>query len=407
VFGAAPVLGGAVAAASWRAFPWVATTYFAEGLPFSLVHQVSSQVLVALGSSPSAVGLTALYGLAWNFKFLVGPLVDGLGTLRRWIVALEVALAVGAVGLSFAAGARDAGAVARIFVAIAVMAAVHDVATDGFYLAALPPREQAALSGLRVAAYRAAMLFANGALVILAGLTSFRLSFIVAAAVLAGLAFAHRRFLPHVEPDEAAAARKPAFADAVRSFLAKESFAATLLFLLLFRAGDAMLFAMNAPFLSSLGLDTSARGVLQGIVGTAFSITGAVLGGVLISRRGLRSTLLPIAALQSSALVLYFALAATRPPFAVVCVLSTLEQLAAGIGTAGLTVFILERSRGDHKAAHFAFATALMTVATTIAGSVSGYVVEAVGFASFFAIAFAASVPGVVFARFVPKDAST
>ena len=67
-----------------RALSWVASTYFAEGLPFSIVHQVSMELFTAIGASAEAVGLTALYGLPWNLKFLWAPVVDRYGTLRRW-----------------------------------------------------------------------------------------------------------------------------------------------------------------------------------------------------------------------------------------------------------------------------------------------------------------------------------
>ena len=34
-----------------RASPWVASTYFAEGLPYSIVHQVATQLFTAMGAS--------------------------------------------------------------------------------------------------------------------------------------------------------------------------------------------------------------------------------------------------------------------------------------------------------------------------------------------------------------------
>src|ERR1700676_2385532 len=72
---------------------WATTTYFAEGLPYSIVHQISSQFFTAAGASLEAIGLTSLYGLAWNLKFAWSPLVDMISTKKKWLVRLEILLA--------------------------------------------------------------------------------------------------------------------------------------------------------------------------------------------------------------------------------------------------------------------------------------------------------------------------
>jgi len=60
----------------------------------------------------------------------------------------------------------------QVILAIAVIAflsATHDVAADGFYLAALDDRQQAFFVGIRSTAYRIANVVGRGLLVMLAG----------------------------------------------------------------------------------------------------------------------------------------------------------------------------------------------------------------------------------------------
>jgi PAT family beta-lactamase induction signal transducer AmpG len=403
--GAAPIGAGHAEREATSTLGWVASTYFAEGLPYSLVHQVSGQLFTALGASLSAVGLTSLYGLAWNVKFLWSPLVDRFGTSRKWLLACELSLAAAVALVAWPAGRGSVDGVARMLVVVAVIAATHDVAVDAYYMAALDPVTQAKHSGFRVAAYRAALLVGQGGLVALAGLTSFRVAFIGAAVLLLGLALGHRVLLPEVERDRSVHRGDAlGFVDAVTSFLRKDRAGASLLFLLTFRAGDALMFAMNAPFLGQLGLGTAHRGIVQGLAGALASIFGALAGGRVIARRGLGKTLFPIAVAQSLAILVYVGLAVARPSAAFVVAGVLVEQLVAGIGTSAFTVFILRRAAGPHRAAHFALSTGLMSVATTAAGAVSGYLASAVGFAGFFALAFAASLPGVALARTVPTE---
>lgn len=414
---------------AWRATPWVASTYFAEGLPFSIVHQVSAQLFTALGASLGAIGLTSLYGLAWNLKFSWSPLVDRLGTPRRWVIGTELALAVAVGAIAWPAAEGNLAIVARLLAVVALLSATHDIAVDGFYLRALGARDQAALSGLRVAAYRLALLVGNGVLVALAGRTSWLFCFLAAAVLLLGLAAAHALALPGAaaprsEPGTAGASpargsvearggerdERPRkrfaaqFSSAFTTFLRQPKIMAVLGFILLFRAGDALLFAMSTPLLRDIGLDTAARGLLSGVAGTAVGIAGSIAGGALIARRGLARTLTPIALVQSLAIPLYAWLAWARPSTLGVAAVVLVEQLAAGVGTAGFMVFLMRRCSGDYKASHFAIASALMSVAMTLAGSVSGYLAARVGFTAFFLLAFAASIPGVILSRVVPKD---
>ncbi|XXT22563.1 MFS transporter [Sorangium sp. So ce429] len=400
---------GAAASGASRGL-WISSTYFAEGLPYAIAHKVAGEFFTAAGASLEIIGLVSLYGLPWNLKFLWSPLVDLHGSSRRWLVGAEIALAVILLGLAAAADSGALGLVAALFGLVAVAAATHDIAVDGFYLQALDKDAQAAFSGLRVGAYRLALL-AGALLVAFAGWASFGASFGVAAIGLALLAGAHGVGLPRpaaaARPEAAAAPGAAAglrrYVEPFRAFLRQPGIASSLAFILCYRAGDALMFAMSSPLLKSLGLDTAARGNVGGI-GTVASIAGSTLGGVIIKRWGLARTIFPIALAQSLAILLYVALAWSRPALPLIVALVTLEQLVAGVGTAVLVVFLMRRCVDGYKSSHFAIGSALMSVSATFAGSVSGYLAAGVGFTAFFAIAFAASIPGVVLSRRVPRD---
>jgi MFS transporter, PAT family, beta-lactamase induction signal transducer AmpG len=176
---------------------------------------------------------------------------------------------------------------------------------------------------------------------------------------------------------------------------------------------------MNAKFLNSLGLDTTLRGVVNGTFGTAASITGSIVGGLLLSRFGFRRMFVPITLVQSTALLLYHALARSgahlveQPTLAIagfelsamaiVSATVITEQFIAGVGTAAFTSFILRLCTGSYKTMHFAFASSLMSVAGMVSGAASGFLYERVGSGAFFLFAFAASLPGVAASLFVRK----
>jgi PAT family beta-lactamase induction signal transducer AmpG len=403
---AAPARGHGLAA-----LPWVVSTYFAEGLPFAIVRQLSGEFFTSLGVKPEKIGATSLYGVAWNLKLLWSPLLDRYGTLRRWLVGVQALLGLVIMGVAWPAGERDLGGVARLLVVAAFVAATHDVAVDGFYLDALDKPAQAAFAGLRTSAYRVA-LFAGKALLVLAGAlqiagwdraAAWRTTFLLAGAALVLLAGAHALALPRPPPRRADGGPAPRYVDAFVSFLAQPRAFVSLAFIVLYKAGDSPLFAMNAPFLRSLGLDDLARGAV-GTAGMIASIGGAIAGGAAIARYGLRRTLRPIVAVQGFAILLYVALAVARPGVTTVSAVAVMEQLAGGIGDAALAVFLMRRCSREHQAAHYAIASALMSVMSTAAGVSSGFLVAHLGYPAFFALAFAASLPGVALAWLVPQE---
>ncbi|MBV1858040.1 MAG: hypothetical protein KUG77_06480 [Nannocystaceae bacterium] len=180
---------------------WVSSTYFAEGLPYALVNNVADAMFTIMGASLSAIGLTSLFHLPWNLKFLWGPLLDAYETKRAWLWVCEVVLGVLVLMLAFTSSSYTGLAIASgLFFVIAVASATHDIAVDGYYLEALDDAGQSRYVGLRVAGHRVATLLGFGGFLMLAGATSWSVAWVVAALGLFGLALGHARLLPRAEP---------------------------------------------------------------------------------------------------------------------------------------------------------------------------------------------------------------
>jgi PAT family beta-lactamase induction signal transducer AmpG len=171
---------------------WVLTSYFAEGLPYALVRQVSTVFFKDAGASLEAVGMTSLYGLPWTLKFLQAPLVDGFGIRKRWVVGLQVALGIAALALALGAGVEASlGIVAVLFLGVALLSATHDIAVDGLYLDLMDRAAQARWVGFQAMAYRLALIAGGGGVVVLSGTAGWPVAFGAAAAVLLALAVLH------------------------------------------------------------------------------------------------------------------------------------------------------------------------------------------------------------------------
>ncbi len=418
---------------------WTSSTYFAEGLPWSVLHQVAAEFFTAAGLPPSQVGYTSALHLTNTLKFVWSPIVDLFGTLRRWMISTQAVLgglmgllAVLAHDLSLQAGDKDTTYVWLTLIAIGVVSATHDIACDGYYMDALDKPSQARYTGVRIAAYRAAMLVGNAGLVYLGGRQSWLLGFGVAAALMVGLSVVHRLMLPRgasereraraAAPGRTGAEKGAHIKEAYRSFLRQDRAVFVVLFLLTYKLGDALMFNMSKVLLRDLGVTTAERGVINGF-GTIASIVGAMLGGAWIARTSLARAIVPITILMAATEPLYMLLAAPRLPMAVagaladapffytawmapslttITIILIIEQVCGGMAVAAQTVFLMRRCHPDHKAAHFAFGTAIFAFSQLVTGTYSGWVYEAQGPIVYFALASVVCIPALVLLRWIP-----
>ncbi|HRI83205.1 MAG TPA: MFS transporter, partial [Opitutaceae bacterium] len=195
----------------WR---WIPTLYFAQGLPFVAAMMLSVVMYKNLGISNTAIAFwTGWLYLPWVIKPLWSPLVELLGTKRRWIWGLQLAVGAGFAAVALALPAPVFfQATLVMFWLLAFASATHDIAADGFYLLALRSDQQAAFVGVRSTFYRVAMIAGQGGLVWLAGwlqgvtgdvATAWSLVFCALAAGFLLVALYHAWLLPRPAADHA------------------------------------------------------------------------------------------------------------------------------------------------------------------------------------------------------------
>ena len=179
---------------------WAFTTYFAEGFPYTIIRIISSVFFRDMKVSLEAIGLTSLFGVPWVIKFLWGPQIDQFATKRNWMVSTQflLLLMIGAVAVvtPVPGGIKI---IALLFFIGAFIAATHDMAIDGYYMEALDTEGQAKFVGYRVMAYRISMMTGTGIIVTIGTMTSWRVGFFSAGALLGTLFLYHVFLLPRVE----------------------------------------------------------------------------------------------------------------------------------------------------------------------------------------------------------------
>lgn len=151
---------------------WVPSLYFAEGVPYIIVMFVASDMYKTLGVSNAALAFwTSILYLPWVIKPFWSPFVDIFSTKRKWIVWMQLLLALAFFGVSFVLHLPWWFPLTLVFLwLMAFSSSTHDIAADGFYMLALDEHNQAFFTGIRATFYRLAMIAGLGLLVIITGL---------------------------------------------------------------------------------------------------------------------------------------------------------------------------------------------------------------------------------------------
>lgn len=163
---------GALEAALYLS-PWIfiPTLYFAQGLPGTMIQQMTPILLKDLGIENKDLALfTALISWPWVLKMFWGAMVDRTSTKRQWIAVSQVVI----TGMIFLAAFSMVfpfwiGMLLAAFFVLAFMSATHDIAADGFYLLSVKEKNQEFFIGIRSTFFRLSAIFTTTGLVALAG----------------------------------------------------------------------------------------------------------------------------------------------------------------------------------------------------------------------------------------------
>ena len=393
---------------------WVLSANFAEGLPYAVITTLSVVMMADMGLSNTEVAAwTSLLAMPWSFKALWSPWI---GNTRRWMWLMQVALAICIAGVALSLLSSNWLTWCLIALTVgAFSSATYDIACDGFYMKALDKDAQSFFVGIRSTAYRLSMIFASGVLTTLVGLLArnnggdlTRAWFLVMMGV-AGLmlvfAFAHRMWLPrlNVVADDGARRDETDWVGAFKAFILKRDLWFILLFLLFYRLGEALLSKMTILFLKApvetggLGLDNAEYGLIYGTVGVGMLTIGGILGGMLVSKYGLRKCVIPLALMLNVPDLLYVWMSIVQPQSRLLIgSLVGVEQFGYGLGFTAYMVFMLQSSQGKFSTSHYAILTALMALGMNGPSMMSGLMQESLGYTQFFWAAVACTVPGMI-----------
>ncbi len=289
----------------------------------------------------------------------------------------------------------------------AFSSATHDIAADGFYMLGLQQQEQSFFVGIRNSFYRLAVVFCRGLLVMLAGVFekmtndtvfSWCLIFYLVAAIFIALWLLHSKTLPTPKEDKGKNILEPFdvfchFLHTLKTFFNKPFVVSGLLFIVFYRMPEGLLspivqlFMLDSIEAGGLGMTKVDFGLVHGIIGVVGLLLGGIVGGILVSRHGLKRWLWPMAFAISLPDVLYVYLSFVQTSnLWLISSCIVVEQFGYGFCFTSFMLYLIYYSQGEFKTSHYALCTAFMTISLFLPGLFAGWLQSVVGYKGFFVI---------------------
>jgi PAT family beta-lactamase induction signal transducer AmpG len=374
---------------------------YSSGLPLLLIGSTLQAWMRDEGVNLTSVGMLSLIGLPYVFKFLWAPVLDRFklpffSRRKGWMLLFQVLLVICIMGLSTSSPKDNITVVCVWAFLIALFSASQDIVLDAYRREILSDEELGLGSSLYVTGYRLAMMVSGALALILADnipwsqVYMWLAAFMVPSILFTLLAPAENKHI------KIPANLKEAVIGPLVDFFSRPGAWIMLLFILLYKVGDSMASNMTTPFILDMGYTKTDIGTVAKTFGMIATITGGIIGGMLMLKINMRLSLIIFGILQAVSTLGFSLLAALPVSFMSLVSVIAFENLASGMGTAAYVAYMASITNKRFTATQFALLSALMGIPRVILSSPTGWMAETMGWQAFFVVCTLVALPGLL-----------
>jgi MFS transporter, PAT family, beta-lactamase induction signal transducer AmpG len=400
---------------------------FSSGLPLLLVFSTLSYWLREVGVSRTEIGLFVLVGLSYSFKFLWSPFVDRLpipgltrwlGRRRGWALAIQLPLMAAIFALGGTDPKADLASTALFAVAVAFLSASQDIVVDAYRIELLSLDEQGAGAAATQWGYRLGTLAASTGAFDAAQFGGWHFAYtLMAVLMLVGIAAVlltrepavPRRALPGGKSPGTRRRRiapwvRSAIIDPFRDFMGRRAWAAILVFIVLYKLGEALAGTMSNTLYQELGFAKDEVGNIGKVVGLLATLLGVGLGGSVVARLGLFRALFLAGGLQMLGNLFYIALLLAGHNNVMLGASIFGENFTGGMASAAFVAYLSGLCSPGFTATQYALYSSLAAVPARFLSAPSGWLVDHIDWIPFFLLATLACLPGLVLLLWIRRS---
>lgn len=400
----------------------IAALGYGSGIPFTLIFVTYTFNLAENGVNLKDIGLFGLAGLPFTIKFLWSPLVDGfklpflnrLGQRRSWLILSQVALGLIICKFGFLNPNSEMIEIVYLAIILSFVSATYDIAYDAIRVELLSYDKQGAGAGVAIIGYRVGMLISGGLALFLADIYSWKISFFIIGisfilCVIATL------FCKEPQKDLGEVVGQESTIKWIKMFVLEpfiqfvnqhKNWLVIILFVILYKIGDALLGKMVNPFYQQMGYTKSEVALIIKVFGFAVTIIGGLIGGWAVYKLGILKSLLIFGILQSVSNLAYVWLAFAGHNPTVLTIVIVIENITGAMGTAAFTAYLSSLCNIRFTATQYALLTSFMSLGRWLTNAPSGYLVDktnglGISWEMYFIITVVISIPGLILIKYL------
>lgn len=403
---------------------------FSAGLPFLLVFSTLTAWLRDEGVSKSMIGFFAWVGLSYSIKFIWAPIIDRInlpilgarfGHRRSWMLVAMLGIALGLMFLSTLSPSESLPLVALVAIWIAFSSSTQDIVIDAYRIEAMKVVYQAAMAGAYQAGWRVgASLVGSAVALYLAEIYSWNIAYMVMAVfVFVGIvtvllieepdrSLSQQTYLNeqrvtdylsnHRRPNKVVAWFIGAVICPFVDFFQRNGKMAIgiLLFIGLYRISDITLAIMANPFYLDMGFSKIEIANVTKIYGLVMTLAGAIIGGVVVVRYGVKRPMLVGAILVAITNLLFATMVSKGHDLTWFTLIVSADNFSGGFASSAFIAYLSSLTNTAYTATQYALFSSIMTLPAKVISGFSGIVVDTSGYTYFFIYTASLGIPAIL-----------
>jgi len=280
-------------------------------------------------------------------------------------------------------------------IAVAFLSATQDIVIDAYRVEILHPAQQGAGAAVTQFGYRLGMIASGAGSLYAANFWGWDAAYkLMAVLMLIGVATA----LLSPEPTVEGMPKRTLSVTVIAPFLdmlTRRGWPVLVIFIILYKLGDAMSGHMAMPFYLGLGFTKIEIANISKVLGVVAAIVGVSFGGIVVYRLGVLRALFVCGLVQMASNSLYIVQDLAGHDVRMLAFTISLENLAGGMGSAAFVAYLSGLCRPGYAATQYALLSALALLGRNLFSSVSGALAAHFGWIDFFALSVFLALPGL------------
>jgi MFS transporter, PAT family, beta-lactamase induction signal transducer AmpG len=374
------------------------------GVPYLLITSTFYQWLLEEGLSQSVITSFAIYTLPLSIKFLWAHWIDHLkipglhrlGQYRSWFIFSQLGVMISLIFLSQVVSSENLYLTAGAVFLVSFFSATQDITLGAYRVTILTKEQQAFGSSQIVIGYRIGILLSGGVALYASGIWGWSIVYTCLAFVqIQGMITVLLNPEPAATKNHQKRIRSYELHRVIQvlylEFFSKAKWGLFLLYIFLFKFGDATLNTFTWVFLRKVGF-TKEEISLSVSIGFFANALGAALAGSIIDRFKIKTSLFITAGLQMVVFLTLWIQAAYPKDHALMTTTIVLENFVCGFAATCVYTLFAYRVSKRFSAIQYTFFASFASFSKVIIATLGGFLLKNLEWPDFFAIMFIAPI---------------